>query len=67
MMAVTVAGGPGKAGGHYVGTISLVTNRTHLQQLLTLRPFGLRSGTLVLRSLTSGPLVQIDGVLVTRT
>lgn len=52
---------------HYVGTVSLVTNRTHLQQLLTVPVFGLRTGTVVIRTLTSGPLVQIDGVLITRT
>jgi hypothetical protein len=47
------------------GTISLYATRTHLQQLLMVRQFGLHSNaTVTLRVRTSGKLVQIDGLLL---
>jgi hypothetical protein len=53
-------------GSHYVGTISLLASKTHYQQVLMLKPFALRSGTVRLVT-TSGKLVQIDGMVSART
>jgi hypothetical protein len=47
--------------------INLAANRTHLQQLFTVKAFSLRAGAVVLKALTSGPLVQIDGLFLSRT
>lgn len=55
-------------GNTHVGTISLSAPHTRLQQLLTVKQFGLRAGaTITLRVATSGKLVQIDGLLVCHT
>jgi hypothetical protein len=54
-------------GNTVVGTISLVAPHTRLQQLLTVPSFRLRSGTVTVRVRTSGKLVQIDGLLLSRT
>lgn len=53
-------------GSHYIGTINLFASRTHYQQVLMLKQFSLRSGTVRLVT-TSGKLVQIDGLVTSRT
>jgi hypothetical protein len=54
-------------GNTHVGTISLYSSTTRLQQLRTVRAFAVRSkATVTLRVATSGKLVQIDGLLLSR-
>lgn len=52
--------------GHYVGSIDLHASATHYRQVLMVKPFGYRSGTVTVRT-TSSRLVQIDGLVVSRT
>lgn len=55
-------------GNTHVGTISLYSAHTRLQQLLTVKQFGYRAkATVTLRVATSGKLVQIDGLVLSRT
>jgi hypothetical protein len=54
-------------GNTLVGTISLYAPHTRLQQLLMVRQFALRPGTVTVRVRSSGKLVQIDGLLVWRS
>jgi len=53
-------------GRHYIGTVSLRSSSTHYQRVLLLKPFSLRSGTVKLVT-TSGKLVQVDGLVISRS
>ena len=54
-------------GSTLIGKVNLYLSVTRYQQVLLLRRFSYRSGTVVIRSLSSGRLVQVDGLVVTRT
>ena len=54
--------------GALVGSISLHSSTLHYQQMLSLKPFTLRTGTLLIKvTSATGHLVQLDGVLISRT
>jgi hypothetical protein len=53
-------------GSHVLGTINLHASATHYQQLFVLPRYSLRSGTVSVRSTSSGKLVQIDGLVISR-
>jgi len=52
-------------GSHYVGTINLYAASTHFRHVSLLGAFTARSGTVTVKT-TSGKLVQIDGVVISR-
>jgi glycoside hydrolase-like protein len=53
--------------GRRVGAISLVSPTTVRRAVLMTPRFGLRSGRVTVKSLTSGRRVQVDGLVLTRT
>lgn len=53
-------------GSTLIGKVSLVSSTTQRHHLLMLPPFSYRSGTVVLKVLTSGKTVQIDGLVTSR-
>jgi hypothetical protein len=54
-------------GGTLVGSVNLAASSTHYRTLLYVSRFSLRSGSVVLKTLTSNKLVQVDGLLLSRT
>jgi hypothetical protein len=50
-----------------VGTVNLAASTTLRQQVIPLRPFALRTGTVVVKVLSSGKLVQVDGLGISRS
>jgi hypothetical protein len=54
-------------GNRLIGKINLYLSVTRYKQILFLPKFSYRSGTVVIRSLTARKLVQVDGLVVTRT
>jgi hypothetical protein len=54
-------------GNRLMGKVNLAAPTLRRQQLLMLPRFSYRAGTIVLRSLTTRKLVQIDGLVITRT
>jgi uncharacterized membrane protein len=53
-------------GGTRVGTVDLRSAVTHRRQLLALAPFPFRLGAVVVRTLSGGRLVQVDGLALSR-
>jgi hypothetical protein len=53
--------------GELIGTVNLHASSTHNRQLIKLAPFSYRTGTVTLKTLTSGKLVRIDGLGISRT
>jgi hypothetical protein len=51
----------------FIGKLNLSQPVTRYKQILFLPKFSYRSGTVVIRSLTARKLVQVDGLVVTRT
>jgi hypothetical protein len=49
-----------------VGTVSLYAARTQYKAVIALPPFGYRTGTVVVKVISSGKLVQLDGLGVSR-
>jgi hypothetical protein len=47
-----------------VGTINLAAPATHWQSLVTMAPFSYRTGTVTVKVLSNGRLVQIDGIAI---
>ncbi len=52
--------------GPLVGSVNLAATTTQQQVLLTIPPFSYRTGTLTVNVASSGKLVQIDGVAISR-
>jgi hypothetical protein len=50
-----------------VGTVNLYSATTERQHVFVLKQFALSSGTVVLKSLSSGKTVQVDGLGITRS
>ena len=50
-----------------IGEINLASAPTRRQQLVMLGPFSARLGTVTIKTLTAGKLVQVDGLLISRT
>jgi hypothetical protein len=54
-------------GAKLIGKINLASATTKRQQLIMLAPFSYRAGTITIKTLTTGKLVQLDGLLITRS
>jgi len=52
--------------GHYLTTVSLYSKTTRYRVLIVLPAFANRTGIVHLRDVTSGKLVQIDGLGLSR-
>jgi hypothetical protein len=50
-----------------IGKISLAAASKHYRSLLTLPTFKYRTGTVTVKVLTKGKLVQLDGLAISRT
>jgi hypothetical protein len=50
-----------------VGQINLSASTTQKEQVIILPPFAYRTGTVSLKTLSSGKTVQIDGLITSRT
>ena len=50
-----------------IGEINLASSTTERQELVMLAPFSARLGTITIKTLTAGKLVQVDGLLISRT
>jgi hypothetical protein len=54
-------------GTNLVGTVNLYSATTERQHVFVLKQFALTSGTVVVKSLSSGKTVQVDGLGITRS
>jgi hypothetical protein len=54
-------------GGTRIAVVSLHSASTHRHRLILFSPFPMRTGTLTIRVISSGRLVRIDGIAVSRT
>jgi len=54
-------------GSALVGKVNLASATTQRQVLFAMAPFSYRTGTITVKVLSSGRLVQIDGVALSRT